>query len=285
MVLELVGHTDCVNSVAYSPNGERIVSASFDGTVRVWNAKTGENTRTLDSVSAFNQRENFTFVSFGPDETQIVASTSVGYIIIWDIEKGIINGKFKDTFSPVFSVALSRDGNKIVSATLDRHLHLWDIGSGTMLTSTIGHTNLISFVVYSPNGKHILSASDDKTIICWDAQNGSIIWQISGFSGNIQSLDYSSDSKYLVASVWDEDHPVVVYDAQSGKKVLTLEESMVAANYAMFSPDGKKIAAAGTDGTIRIWDFPPLQELIDQTCERFKDRPLTKEEREQYYLE
>ena len=155
----------------------------------------------------------------------------------------------------------------------------------TMLTSSIGHTNLISFVVYSPNGNHILSASYDKTIICWDAQNGSIIWQISGFSGNIQSLDYSCDGKYLVVAVWDEDNPVVVYDAQNGKKVLTLKESMAAANYAVFSPDGGKIASAGADGTIRIWNFPPLQELIDQTRNRLKDRSLTKEERMQYYLE
>ena len=285
MVLELVGHRDCVNSVAYSPNGEYIVSASHDGTMRVWNPKTGKNIRTLETISVFKEQAIFTFVSFSPDGTQIVAATQIGYIILWDIENGKIYSKFKDTFSPVFSVALSRDGNKIVSATLDRHLHLWDIRSGTMLTSSIGHTNLISFVVYSPNGNHILSASYDKTIICWDAQNGSIIWQISGFSGNIQSLDYSCDGKYLVVAVWDEDNPVVVYDAQNGKKVLTLKESMAAANYAVFSPDGGKIASAGADGTIRIWNFPPLQELIDQTRNRLKDRSLTKEERMQYYLE
>lgn len=285
MVLELVGHKDCVNSVMYSPKGECIVSASHDGTVRVWNTKTGENTRILESISAFNEEEKFTFVSFSPDETQIVASTAVGHIIIWDIEKGKINGNFKDTYSPVFAVAFSQDGNKIVSATLDRHLHLWDVKSGTMLTSSIGHTNLISFVIYSPDGKHILSASDDKTIICWNAENGGVIWQVSGFSGNIQSLAYSHDGKYLVVAVWDEDNPVVVYNAQNGKKVLTLKESMAATNYAVFSPDGGKIASAGADGTIRIWNFPPLQELIDQTRERFKDRPLTLEERKQYYLE
>ena len=69
------------------------------------------------------------------------------------------------------------------------------------------------------------------------------------------------------------------------RKSFHYKVTLFSINSATFSPDGKRIVSASDDNTIRIWDFTPLQDLIDQTRERFKDRPLTAEERRMYYLE
>ena len=80
------------------------------------------------------------------------------------------------------------------------------------------------------------------------------------------------------------DSSLNVWDCDTGCELVSLFGHLERVNSVSFSPDGKQVVSA-SDGTLIIWKFPPLQELIDQTRERFKDRPLTPEERKRYYLE
>ncbi len=105
-----------------------------------------------------------------------------------------------------------------------------------------GHTNVVRSASFSPNGKYVVSASNDKTVRIWDAKTGQQVG--SPLEGHTDRV-----------------------------------------NSASFSPDGRYIVSASWDGTVKIWDFQPLQELIDSTHERFKNRPLTPEERKKYYLD
>ena len=82
-----------------------------------------------------------------------------------------------------------------------------------------------------------------------------------------------------------EDKTVRVWDVGTGICIRVFEGHNYDVKSAVFSSDGKKIVSAACDRTFKIWDFPPLQDIIDQTRERFKDCPLTPEERKQYYLE
>ena len=72
--------------------------------------------------------------------------------------------------------------------------------------------------------------------------------------------------------------------SDSGIEIASIKGHLEGVNYASFSPDGQKIVSASSDKTIRIWDFPPLQQLINETRNHFKNRQLTPEERRKYYL-
>ena len=95
------------------------------------------------------------------------------------------------------------------------------------------------------------------------------------FTPDEEDLEYAS-----------EDNTIRIWDVATGQQIgEPLQGHTGIVRSASFSPDGRHIVSASGDGTIRIWDFPPLQQLIDETRERFKNRQLTPEERRKYYLE
>ena len=142
---------------------------------------------------------------------------------------------------------------------------------------------MVTSVAFSPNGKYIASSSfsieEGAVIRIWDMQTGKRIHTILGHSDYIDSIAFSPNGKQIVSD--SKDKTIRVWDIKYEKELLQLSDF----KYPVFSPDGKKIALITYDDSIQLLSFPPLQELIDQTRERFKDRPLTMEERRQYYLE
>ena len=107
---------------------------------------------------------------------------------------------------------------------------------------------------------------------------------LRGHTNEVCSAAFSPDGKCIVSASWD--NTIRIWDAQTGRQIgVPLEGHAEAVYSAVFSPDGKRIVSASNDYSIRIWDFPPLEDLIDSTRERFKNRQLTLEERRKYYLE
>ncbi|MCR5036683.1 MAG: TIR domain-containing protein [Bacteroidales bacterium] len=227
-------HTGYVNSIVFSPDGKRLVSASNDGTARVWDVETGEE------LQVFEHRKGVDHASFSPD------------------------------------------GKRVVTACQDKNLWQWDTDTGDLIYPLEGHTDRVGCAVYNPAGKWILSSSWDGTVRIWDANTGDIIRSLS-CDTPLFSASFSPDGKLIVAGSWS--HSVRVWDAESGMEFADLVGFNNRNYNASFGPDGKTIMSSSDDGIIRIWNYPPLQDLIDQTRERFKDRPLTPEERRMYYLE
>ena len=143
-----------------------------------------------------------------------------------------------------------------------------------------GSINCISI---NHNGSQFVSASSDSTIIIWDSDSGAPLKIIKGHDGGVNSAYYSSDDKYIVSA--SNDSTVKVWRVDDGKEVFSFAGHQRRVLLAEFSPDNRHIFSCSDDSTVLVWPFPPLQELIDQTRERFKDRPLTDEERKMYYLE
>ena len=276
-------HTGYVLSAAFSPDGKRIVSASSDNTIRIWDAQTGRQIgqplegHTNDVWSA----------SFSPDGKRIVSASADWTIRIWDAQRGHQIGQPLEGHSAdVLSATFSPNGNRIVSASADGSVSIWDSQTGQEIGKPLlGHTGEVFSAYFSPDGKRIVSASSDNTIRIWDAQTGRQIGQpLEGHTSYVHSVSFSPDGKRIVSASWDK--TIRIWDAQTGHQIgQPLEGHIDYVQSASFSPDGKRIVSASWDHTIRIWEFPSLQELIDSVRERFKDYPLTPEERKKYYLE
>ena len=274
---KLEGHTCDVESASFSPDGKRIVSASWDNTVRIWDALSGKELKKLEGHTNYVQS-----ASFSPDGKRIVSASWDNTVRIWDAQTGKELKKLDGHTSHVQSASFSPDGKRIVSASWDGTVRIWDAQTGKELKKLEG-LYFVNSASFSPNGKCIVSASSDNTIRIWDAQTGEELKKLEEHTGSVYSASFNRDGNRIVSTSLDK--TVRIWDAQTGKELQKLEGHTDNVNSATFSPDGNRIVSVSNDHTIRIWDFPPLEDLIDQTRERFKNRPLTPEERQKYYLE
>lgn len=285
----LKGHTSWVYSVAFSPDGKRIASASSDETIRIWDPVTGTELKVLKGHSSIVYS-----VAFSPDGRFVVSTSADDTIRIWDVDSAtellVLKGNSRSlkmdgdsdfhTFS-VFYASFDMTGKRVVSIAGDNKIKVWDIKSGEILNEMYDRNKRRGHVVFSKSGSQIVSVGE--SVIVWDIESGKEIGALETSFPDIQSTLISPDGRCFISPCREND--ISVADVVTGIELMLLEGHSEQINSLVFHPDGKHIVSASNDGTIRIWDFPPLQDLIDQTLERFKDRPLTSEERRLYYLE
>jgi len=190
----LEGHTDTVFSAVFSPDGTRMVSASADKTIRVWDSRTGEEVGSLQGHT-----DTVFSAVFSPAGTRIVSASADCSICVWDSQVFEEVGSLQGHTDTVFSAVFSPDGTRIVSASADKTIRVWNSSTGQEVGSPLqGHTNQVLWAVFSPDG-HIVSASVDNTIRVWEPETGQMVAPILGDRANAElSFTYSDTVPYIV---------------------------------------------------------------------------------------
>jgi WD40 repeat protein len=243
----VLGHVDMVMSAQFSPDGQRIVTASNDKIARIWDAASGVLLTTLTGHEA-----RVTSATFSPDGRRIVTASVDNTARVWSAAGGVPLTIFAKHQGAVYSAAFSPDGRRIVTASDDKTARVWDATSGTPLTILTGHEAEVDNAAFSPDGRRIVTASTDKTARVWDAASGALLKILTGHEATVFSAAFSPDGRRIVTA--SADKTARVWDAASGAQltILTGHEAQVAS--AAFSPDGRRIVTASNDKTARIWD-------------------------------
>jgi WD40 repeat protein len=253
----LIGHTGPVSSVAFSPDGKRIVSASWaDETLKVWDAQTGRQTLSLRGWYT----RGITSLGFSPDGKRIVSGSEDKTLKVWDAQTGQWTLTLKEHAGPVSSVVFSPDGKHIVSGSKDKTLKVWDAHTGRETLTLKGHTGTVRSVAFSPNGRRIVSGSDDRTLKLWDAQTGQDTLTLQGHTAYVWSVGFSPDGNRIVSG--SADKTLKVWDAETGRESLTLKGHTAYVWSVGFSPDGNRIVSASQDRTLKLWDAQTGQETL-----------------------
>ncbi|TAQ89813.1 hypothetical protein B7494_g1858 [Chlorociboria aeruginascens] len=197
MILE--GHTVKVSSVAFSPDGKLVVSASGDDTTRIWDTATGALQQTfashLDSVNS---------VAFSPNGELVISASSDSTVKIWNAAIGALQQTIEGHSGSVNSVAFSPNGKLVVSASDDKTVRLWDAATGAALQMLEGHSDSVNSVAFSPDGKQIVSGSRDETVRLWNAATGAPLQTLEGHLDSVSSVAFSPDGKQVVSGSWDK---------------------------------------------------------------------------------
>jgi WD40 repeat protein/tRNA A-37 threonylcarbamoyl transferase component Bud32 len=250
----LRGHNHNVMGVAFDPEGRRLISASEDGTLKLWNAATGDEIRTLRRDAG-----NVFCAAFSPDGRHVASGSMDQTVTLWDVESGQALHVLRGHSGLVLGVAFSPDGHRIASASHDATLKLWDVTTGEELKTLRGHGGQLWGVTFSPDGRSIASASEDQTIGLWDAGTGERLHRLLGHSARVWGISFSPDSARLVSG--SSDRTVRVWDVAAGQEIMTLPGHGNQVFGVAFSPDGRHVVSASGDSTVKLWDLTTRREL------------------------
>ena len=267
-VRTLTGHADVVYGLAFSPDGTRLATASWDRTVKIWDVAAGREVFTFRGHG-----EPVLRVAFSPDGWR-VASLSAGKTLVWDApplsprSDGLPAGWGEQvvTLGEVggmnrYGLAYSPDGRLVAVTTHGRAVVLWDVGTGREVRTILGHTSLVKNVAFSPDGWLLASGAGDLVrgepgeVKVWVAATGRERFTLPGHTDPIYGVAFSPDGSRLVSA--SQDHTVKVWDLTTGQEALTIRAHSDTVRAVAFSPDGSRLATACADGTIKIWDGTP----------------------------
>jgi WD40 repeat protein/TPR repeat protein len=284
-------HLDRVPSARFSPDGRRIVSASYDRTARIWDSATGHQIMVLRghtgtvhwatfspdgrlvATASFDKTARIWdaatgaqlvqlsadpgrqvwMANFSPDGNQVVTASSDKTARLWDAKSGQQIRVFTHP-DTVYSAAFSADGKRIVTAGDENTARIWDALTGKVLVSLVGHTNRVLSAQFAPDGRHVITSSDDQTARIWDAATGQQSLVLNGHTSFVASAVFSSEGGKVVTT--SDDKTARIWNATTGQMIAILRHSDQVW-YAEFSADDSRIVTAAYDKTVRVWDVTP----------------------------
>jgi WD40 repeat protein len=231
--------------VAFNPDGNTLVAAADEPTVRFWDAYTGKSVTSVRGTLPV-LRANGKALTYRTDDDTIR---------LWDIQTGRQLASLKRHSSRDEFMGFSPDGKAFLTAGKDGTMRLWDAATGQVGATLKGHTDAVNKVLWSPDGKTLASASKDRTVRLWDAAAGNEKAALKDFVATVEFLLWSPDSKRLATRYGrhSEGVPEIkLWDVATGQATTAFKDRLPAC--FCWSPDGQTLATSSHDKTVKLWE-------------------------------
>jgi WD40 repeat protein len=249
-------HVGFVHHAQFSSDGQLVLTASEDGTARIWRADTG-----VEAFPPFQHSGPVYYAAFHPDNQQIVTAGKDGSARVWsldDFRRPLFTLKHE---GPVVLACFSPKGERILTASEDGSARLWRRGTGRPFGLPLQHKGPVRQAVFSPNGQQVATASDDGTARIWDAGTGADPTRVLVHPQRVNGVAFHPSGAKVVTAC--EDGRARLWDARSGKLLdFPTFQHRGPVNDALFSSDGLRLATASDDRTACIWDAATGVQLV-----------------------
>lgn len=253
----IAAHQAGVTSVRFDRTGERIVTASYDRTVKVWQVAGGIATATFAKHGS-----PVGGAVFLPDGKSVASSSYerlstgvVGVVHYWCVADGAIMRTVRLGRKPVVALAVSLDGKTMAAASWDFCAFSWPTGGGEPVAFRFpneGIYNACDGVALSPDGATLAACGKDKTARIWKLADGQLAATLRGHADFVAKLAFAPDGKQLATA--SADATVRLWKATDGAPLGTLCGHSTGITDVAFSPDGRTIVSASVDGAVKFWN-------------------------------
>jgi WD40 repeat protein len=250
----LVGHSQRVWSVAFSPDGQWLASGSEDNTMRLWEVETGQQVRTFAGHAS-----SVYSVAFSPDGRLLASGSADHTVRLWEVDTGRQVRTLEGHTESVYSVAFSPDRRLLASGSWDNTVRLWEVETGRQVRTLEGHTGSVHSVAFSPDGRLLVSGSADNTMRLWEVETGRETRILEGHTGWVHGLALSPDGRWLASGSGDD--TVRLWEVETGSELRKLEGHTTSVNMVAWSSDGSLLISRpnnsptnkGLDGAVHFW--------------------------------
>jgi WD40 repeat protein len=257
----LKGHSGWVTTVAFSSDGQRLASGSWDETVKFWDVATGEQLSTVTS-----KVKEIQALAFSHDGHLLATENSSNTVSLRDATTGREIRTFPSDkplgalgSNWVYSIAFSPDGQWLATGLDDKTVRLWDVNTGRRVRDFATSRRRVIYIAFSPDGRLLASGDDDKTIRIWDVASGEELQKLSGHRKPVYAVAFSPNGRWLASASGDK--TVRLWDVASGREVHTLTGHRNVVTSLAFSPDGRWLVSGSWDKTIKIWEVETGREV------------------------
>ncbi|KAJ5629423.1 hypothetical protein N7528_003080 [Penicillium herquei] len=233
-------------SVAFSPDGQLLVSSSTEGNIYITDLATGSLQTAIEGHS-----ELVSSTVFSPDGRLIASASHDCTVRLWDPLTGKLQQTLEGHKDWVNSVAFSPDGQVLASAADDRTVRLWNPLSGKLERTLEGHKRPVTSVAFSPDGKLLASASSDRTVQVWSSSTGDLERTLYCSTERVTSLAFSPDSKLLAVGL---ESMMCIWIPLTGQSIREFYGHTGLVTSVAFSPERPLLASGSNDGTVRLWN-------------------------------
>ena len=276
LVRTLEGHKHWVTSLAVTRDGQWVISASLDDTLKVWELATGQEVRSLvGHTSGINA------VAVTPDGLLAISASADRTLKVWDLATGRELRSLVGHTDSVVGVAVTPDGS-VVSASADDTLKVWDLATGQELRSLVGHTSGVNAVAVTPDGQTAISASSDGTLKSWDLSTGHVRRtlvrhgppRVAPATGQptVSGVAVTPDGKFAfsasrpfhesIIELWDlqtgDQRPTRMSESVSSNGAMAIDQRKVRASWGnvrgVAVTADRRVLCASSDGTLKLWE-------------------------------
>ncbi len=244
---QCIGHTDAINSVAFSPDGKRIASGREDGLCCLWDVATGAK------IECRGHTGKVLSVAFRADGARVMTASVDGTVRQWDAATGHeVEPPFDHHTGEVLAAAYSPDGEWVASGGADHTIRLWRAKGRQQLAVLHGHAGAVHELAFTPDGRRLASVSQDQGLL-FLGDNTAGVWELGtvglpvlrGHTSYVYPVAYSPDGRWIASGGWD--HTISLWDAASGEECVALRQPGNVRALA-YSPDGRWLVAGGDFG-------------------------------------
>ena len=247
-----------ITSVAFTPDGERLIASCADGTVRVWRVADGQPLNVF-----FGHSGIVWSVAVSPDGQWCANSGDDQTVRVWHIATGQVLHVLRDHTHIVLTVTFSQDGTLLASGSQDETLQIWEVTSGKHLRTLGGGHGAVYALAFAPSctGQPFLaSAGGGKPYIyVWDVSDRRLVRRPAGFERMIRCLAWSPDGSILLSS--GHDPALRLWDTVTWQLRGMLSGHTDVVPTVAFSADGAMIVSGSSDSTVRLWDVRSGQQI------------------------